>query len=57
MAVVAGGEARGLKRSLLGVADAVVALPLAAGVESLNVSVAVGAVLYEIVRQRGLERP
>lgn len=57
MAVVAGGEARGLKRSLLGVADAVVALPLAGGVESLNVSVAVGAVLYEIVRQRGLERP
>jgi 23S rRNA (guanosine2251-2'-O)-methyltransferase len=57
MVVVAGGEARGLKRGLLGVADAIVALPLARGVESLNVSVAVGAVLYEIVRQRGLERP
>lgn len=55
--VVAGGESRGLKRGLLGVADAVVALPLANGVESLNVSVAVGALLYEIVRQRGLERP
>lgn len=56
VALLAGGEGRGLKRGLLGVADAVVALPLARGVESLNVSVAVGAVLYEIVRQRGLER-
>lgn len=55
--VLAGGESRGLKRGLLGVADAVVALPLANGVESLNVSVAVGALLYEIVRQRALERP
>jgi len=51
--VVAGGEARGLRRGLLEVADARVALPLARGVESLNVSVAVGAVLYEVVRQRG----
>jgi 23S rRNA (guanosine2251-2'-O)-methyltransferase len=53
LAVVAGGEAQGLRRSLLEAADARVALPLAAGVESLNVSVAVGAVLYEVVRQRG----
>jgi 23S rRNA (guanosine2251-2'-O)-methyltransferase len=53
VAVVAGGESKGLKRGLLAAADAVVALPLARGVESLNVSVAVGAVLYEVVRQRG----
>lgn len=51
--VVAGGEARGLRRGLLEVADARVALPLASGIESLNVSVAVGALLYEVVRQRG----
>jgi len=51
--LVAGGEAKGLRRGLLEVADARVALPLAPGVESLNVSVAVGAVLYEVVRQRG----
>lgn len=50
--VVAGGEGRGLRRGLLEVADVRVALPLARGVESLNVSVAVGAVLYEVVRQR-----
>jgi 23S rRNA (guanosine2251-2'-O)-methyltransferase len=53
VALVAGGESRGLKRGLLTAADAVVSLPLARGVESLNVSVAVGAVLYEVVRQRG----
>jgi len=53
VALVAGGEGRGLRRGLLDVADARVALPLARGVESLNVSVAVGAVLYEVVRQRG----
>jgi len=51
--VLAGGEARGLRRGLLEAADARVALPLARGVESLNVSVAVGAVLYEVLRQRG----
>ena len=50
--LMAGGEARGLRRGLLEAADARVALPLALGVESLNVSVAVGAVLYEVVRQR-----
>jgi 23S rRNA (guanosine2251-2'-O)-methyltransferase len=50
--LLAGGEGRGLRRGLLEAADARVALPLAAGVESLNVSVAVGVVLYEVVRQR-----
>ena len=50
--VVAGGEAHGLRRSLLEAVDARVALPLAAGVESLNVSVAVGAVLFEVRRRR-----
>jgi len=50
--LMAGGEGRGLRRGLLEAADARVALPLALGVESLNVSVAVGAVLYEVVRQR-----
>jgi 23S rRNA (guanosine2251-2'-O)-methyltransferase len=50
--LVAGGEGRGLRRGLLDAVDVRVSLPLAGGVESLNVSVAVGAVLYEVVRQR-----
>jgi 23S rRNA (guanosine2251-2'-O)-methyltransferase len=50
--LVAGGEGRGLRRGLLEAANARVTLPLAGGVESLNVSVAVAVVLYEAVRQR-----
>lgn len=52
LAVVAGGEGAGLRRGLLEAADLRVAIPLAPGVESLNVSVAVGVLLYEIARQR-----
>jgi 23S rRNA (guanosine2251-2'-O)-methyltransferase len=51
--VIAGGEGRGLRRGLLEAADHRIALPVASGVESLNVSVAVAIVLYEAVRQRG----
>ena len=54
--LLAGGEGRGLRRGLLEAADSRVVLPLAPGTDSLNVSVAVGAVLYEAVRQRLLER-
>lgn len=50
--VMAGGEGRGLRRGLLEAADYRVALPVAGGVESLNVSVAVAVVLYEALRQR-----
>lgn len=52
LVIVAGGEGKGLRRGLLDAADERVALPLSAGVESLNVSVAVGVVLYEVLRQR-----
>jgi 23S rRNA (guanosine2251-2'-O)-methyltransferase len=52
MVVMAGGEGRGLRRGLLEAADYRVALPVAGGVESLNVSVAVAVVLYEAIRQR-----
>lgn len=51
--VVAGGERAGLRRGILDACHARVAIPLAEGVESLNVSVAVAVVLYEAVRQRG----
>ncbi len=50
--IVAGGEGRGLRRGLLDVCDLRIAVPLALGVESLNVSVAVAVVLFEAVRQR-----
>ena len=50
--VVAGGEGRGLRRGILDACRHRVSIPLAAGVESLNVSVAVAVVLFEAVRQR-----
>lgn len=50
--VVAGGEGRGIGRSVALECHHCVALPLAGEVESLNLSVAVGVLLYEVVRQR-----
>ncbi len=50
--VAAGGEGRGLRPGILEAADHRASIPLAAGVESLNVSVAVAIVLFEAVRQR-----
>lgn len=53
---VAGGEGRGLRPGLLKRADTRLRIPLAAGVESLNVSVALGVVLFEAVRQGRVRR-
>jgi 23S rRNA (guanosine2251-2'-O)-methyltransferase len=52
VALVLGGEESGIRPLLRRKCEAVVGLPLAPGVESLNVSVAFGAVAYEILRQR-----
>jgi 23S rRNA (guanosine2251-2'-O)-methyltransferase len=52
VALVAGAEGRGLRPLVKEQCDQLVSLPMRGRVESLNVSVAVGIVLYEIVRQR-----
>jgi tRNA G18 (ribose-2'-O)-methylase SpoU len=49
---VVGGEGPGVRPGLATRAEHRVAIPLAAGVDSLNVSVAVGVILFEAVRQR-----
>ena len=51
-AIVMGSEDRGINPSILKVVDAKAKLPLLGEIESLNVSVACGAFLYEVVRQR-----
>ena len=51
-AVVAGGEGQGLHRLVRESCDQVAAIPLYGPVDSLNVSVAAGVVLYEAARQR-----
>jgi tRNA G18 (ribose-2'-O)-methylase SpoU len=46
-----GSEAHGLGSELLSAADSRVTIPMANGVESLNISVSAGIFLYEAVRQ------
>jgi 23S rRNA (guanosine2251-2'-O)-methyltransferase len=52
IALVFGGEGRGLHRLVKDRCDAVVSVPMHGKVTSLNVSVAVGVVLFEAARQR-----
>jgi len=51
-ALILGSEGKGVSRLLLDCADARVAIPNFGHIDSLNVSVAAGIFLYEIVRQR-----
>jgi 23S rRNA (guanosine2251-2'-O)-methyltransferase len=50
--VVVGSEGRGLSRLVRETCDETVSIPMAAGVESLNASVAAGVVLAEVSRRR-----
>ena len=52
IAIVIGSEHRGVNPSILKMVDYKAKLPLLGEIESLNVSVACGAFLYETVRQR-----
>lgn len=52
--ILLGNEGAGLSPSLAVLADHQVTIPLAAGVESLNVAIAAALLLYEVQRQRHL---
>lgn len=52
LVIVVGSEGRGLSRLVRETCDATVSIPMAAGVESLNASVAAGVLLAEVARRR-----
>jgi 23S rRNA (guanosine2251-2'-O)-methyltransferase len=52
LAIIMGSEDRGVNPSVLKIVDEKAKLPMFGTIESLNVSVACGAFLYETVRQR-----
>lgn len=51
-AIIMGSEGRGINPSVLKAADEQAKLPILGEIDSLNVSVACGAFLYEAIRQR-----
>ena len=53
VALVMGAEGKGMRRLTRERCDELIKLPMLGTVSSLNVSVATGICLYEIVRQRG----
>jgi 23S rRNA (guanosine2251-2'-O)-methyltransferase len=52
LAIVLGAEGSGMRQLTRRTCDALVRIPMRGAVESLNVSVAAGVCLYEVVRQR-----
>ncbi|MGE5543937.1 MAG: TrmH family RNA methyltransferase, partial [Bacillota bacterium] len=52
VAITMGNEGQGLSPEWKAIADRRLNIPLQAGVESINVAVACGIVLYEAYRQR-----
>jgi 23S rRNA (guanosine2251-2'-O)-methyltransferase len=52
--LIIGSEDKGISYNLLSLADCKVKIPMTGSIDSLNVSVASGILLYEIIRQRNL---
>lgn len=57
VALVVGGEDKGVRRLVLEKCDHVASLPLYGRLNSLNASVAAGVLMYEVVRQRLSAKP
>ena len=55
VAILMGGEDVGISPDLLKICDELVQLPVFGNIQSLNVSVAAGVMLYEVIRQRGIK--
>ena len=54
LALVFGNEEKGIRRLTIDNCDLVIKIPMEGKIQSLNVSVSAGIILFEILRQRGL---
>jgi len=54
MAIIMGSEDQGISQQLLDLSDQLISIPVYGSIESLNVSVATGILLYEMIRQKKL---
>lgn len=52
-AIIVGNEEKGIRKSVADNCDDLIYIPMLGKTQSLNVSVATGIILYEVVRQRG----
>lgn len=54
IAIVMGSEDEGVSSDHLRICDEMISIPMLGKIDSLNVSVAAGVLIYEAVRQRGV---
>jgi 23S rRNA (guanosine2251-2'-O)-methyltransferase len=52
LVLILGSEDKGISRELISLADSQVRIPMTGTIESLNVSVSAGILIYEVMRQR-----
>lgn len=50
--IIMGNEEKGVNPQIIKMADNLLSIPIKGCIESLNVSVAAGVMMYEVVRQR-----
>lgn len=53
--ILFGSEAKGLSQELISIADEAITIPMTNDVESLNLSISAGVILYEAARQRAFK--
>lgn len=53
--IIMGAEDKGISKEALKMSDELIKIPIIGNIESLNVSVAAGVIIYEVVRQRNIK--
>ena len=52
LGIIIGSEEKGISKSIISLSDSILKVPISSSIDSLNVSVAFSAVVFEIIRQR-----